>query len=62
MSALVAYRRSFETSFYDKLKDQATIDNEHNNRAQGIGERFRGQSDVKSHFDDLNVKLTGTNR
>ncbi|AXY72636.1 TonB-dependent receptor [Paraflavitalea soli] len=58
MSALVAYRRSFETSFYDKLKDQATIDNEHTNRTQGVGERFRGQSDVKSHFDDLNVKLT----
>lgn len=58
MSVLVAYRRSFETSFYDKLKDQATIDNERNTRTQGIGERFRGQSDLKSHFDDLNVKLT----
>lgn len=58
MSALVAYRRSFETSFYDKLKDQATIDNQRATRVQGVGERFRGESDLKSYFDDLNVKLT----
>lgn len=60
MSALVTYRRSFATSFYDKLKDQATIDNSRNQsgRLSGIGERFRGQADVQSYFSDLNAKLT----
>jgi Outer membrane receptor for ferrienterochelin and colicins len=58
ISALITYRRSFETSFYDKLKDQATIDNQPDYQRQGIGGRFRGKSDLKSYFDDLNTKIT----
>jgi Outer membrane receptor for ferrienterochelin and colicins len=58
VSALITYRRSFETSFYDKLKDQATIDNKPDYQRQGIGERFRGKSDLTSYFDDLNARIT----
>lgn len=58
MSAIFTYRRSFETSFYDKLKNQATIDDKPQRTVGGIGERFRGTSEVKSFFDDLNFRLT----
>lgn len=61
ISVLATYRRSFGTSFYDKLKDQATVDNHRgrsNGRLSGIADRIRGQADVQSWFDDLNTKVT----
>ncbi|WP_353127625.1 TonB-dependent receptor [Parapedobacter pyrenivorans] len=62
ISVFAGYRRSFGTSFYDKLKNQATIDNQrasrNNGRLAGIADRLRGEADVQSWFDDLNTKLT----
>lgn len=61
ISVLATYRRSFGTSFYDKLKDQATVDNHRgrsDGRLSGIADRIRGQADVQSWFDDLNTKVT----
>lgn len=58
LSAILTYRRSFETPLYDKLKGQATVDDKPRSTGLGIGERFKGVSDVTSYFDDLNFKLT----
>lgn len=63
ISSLITYRRSFGTSFYNKLKDQATVDNRRtprrdSDRLTDIAERLRGRADVESYFDDLNAKLT----
>jgi ferric enterobactin receptor len=66
-SFLIAYRRSFQTSLYDKLKDKLSNSGDSDSPSGGLPQRGpggaggappNGASKLASYFDDLNAKLT----
>lgn len=61
-TALVAARRSFQSSFYNNLYQSFTDNNPNATETQGpgggFGGRFGQQAEPSSHFYDVNAKLT----
>jgi hypothetical protein len=69
LSGLITYRRSFKTGLYDKIADKIKGENTSESNVPGngpsggpsggpAGGRLPGTSQIKSFFDDLNIKFT----